>query len=129
MSDSETPEQSARRQDGYSHVVCVGRLTADPEQRSTSAGTVTNFRLAVNEGPEPSFFDVVLWEQPARFAAEWLKRGARVLVEGRLRQRRWEREGTAHERVEIVVRERLIALGGGRREEGAVESGSEAGDG
>lgn len=114
---AETDGQTQRPRDGFARATYVRRLTADPTVRGTSAGNVTNLRLAVNETDDPSYFDVVLWEKTGEIAATHLRTGARVLVDGRLQQRRWEdREGGRHERVELVA-DTLRFLGGGRREE------------
>lgn len=81
-------------------VLLIGRLTRDPEMRYTPQGTaVTSFGLAVNrefttkEGvkkDETCFVNLVVWAKRAEIAAEYLKKGSLIFVEGRLNFRSWE---------------------------------------
>jgi single-strand DNA-binding protein len=82
------------------HTVIVGNLADDPELRFTNNGTpVAKFRVAVtprvHEGStwrdgDTSFFRVSAWRDQASHLAESLRKGDRVMVVGRLRQRSWE---------------------------------------
>jgi len=87
-------------------ITLIGNLTTDPELRFTSTGTaVANFTVATNprafdktsgewHDTEPLFLRCTLWRAPAENLAESLRRGDRVIVVGRLRQRSFEtREG------------------------------------
>jgi single-strand DNA-binding protein len=86
------------------NITIVGNITRDPELRFTPSGQA-NARLGVavnrrwqdkgsGEWQEAtSFFDVVCWRELAENVSESLKRGARVVVTGRLEQRTYEREG------------------------------------
>jgi single-strand DNA-binding protein len=79
---------------GFSRVVLVGNLGRDPEMRYSQNGTpITNFSIAVNRrrrGPDGNYQDetdwyrVSLYRQQAESAAEWLRKGSKVLVEGQL---------------------------------------------
>jgi single-strand DNA-binding protein len=66
------------------------------------------FRVTVS-GPreqEASFFTVVVWRDQAEHAAQWLAKGSRVVVIGRLQQRTWTAEdGSARQVVEVVAEE------------------------
>ena len=98
-------------------IVLVGNITRDPELRFTPSGQPTvSFGLAVNrrwqnrqtqEWEEAtSFFDIVCWRELAENASESLRRGARVIVTGRLEQRSWETDDGEHRsKVEIVADE------------------------
>jgi single-strand DNA-binding protein len=98
-------------------VVLIGNVTRDPELRFTPSGQATaTFGLAVNrrwqnrqtqEWEEAtSFFDVVCWRELAENTSESLKRGARIIVTGRLEQRSWEnQEGEKRSKVEVVADE------------------------
>jgi single-strand DNA-binding protein len=100
-----------------STVTIVGNLTRDPELRFTPTGQANaSFGVAVNrrwqnrqtqEWQEAtSFFDVVTWAGLAENVAKCLKRGDRVVVEGRLDQRSWENnEGEKRSKVEITANE------------------------
>lgn len=103
----------------FNRVVLVGNLTQDVELRYTPAGTaVTDVSLAVNERvkrndqwtEEANFFDVTLWGRTAEVASEYLSKGSSVLIEGRLKQDRWEQDGQKRSKVKVVG-ERMQMLG------------------
>ncbi len=81
-------------------VQLIGHLGADPESRFTTSGSaVTNFNLATNESWKSAEGDikektewhrVVLFGKMAETAAEYMKKGQLVYVEGRLQTRSWE---------------------------------------
>ncbi len=81
-------------------VFLAGRLTQDPELRYTPAGAaVTTLRLAVNttffprdgeKKEEVLYIDVSVWQKRAESCVEYLRKGSPVVIEGRLRSRRWE---------------------------------------
>lgn len=109
--------------DGFAHGTLMGRLVADPSapHATKGGGMVTNFRLAVNvPGADAAFYDVAAWDRVADVAGTHLHKGSRVLVEGRLQQRRWAdpNDGTVRERLELVANT-LTMLGGGRSKDGA----------
>src|SRR5205809_985549 len=82
--NSPTPSGSATR------VAVTGRLVADPELRYTASGiAVSRLRLAVRGTEGVLFQDVVAWNRLAEVTAEYLVKGRRVRVEGRLRGRSW----------------------------------------
>ena len=87
----------------------TGRLTADPElHTSSSAKTVAEFSIAVNYrgGDEVDFFDVVAWDKQAEAIGQHLSKGRKVLVDGYLKQQKWETpEGAKRQRVEIVAQQ------------------------
>ena len=78
-------------------VILMGRLTRDPELRTTTTGkSVVNFSLAVDKGGQDAgadFFEIVAWEKLAELVAQYLSKGRRCLVQGRLSQRQWEQDG------------------------------------
>ena len=79
----------------YQKVIIVGNLGRDPEMRYTPDGAaVTSFSVATNrtwtnqdgsQGEETVWFRVTAWRRQAEVAAEYLKKGRQVMVEGRLR--------------------------------------------
>ena len=88
----------------------MGNLTRDPEMRYTPAGrAVCNMSIANNriymkgteKVTEVSYFDVEVWGQIAENCAKYLSKGSGIIVEGRLRQDRWEKEGKTQSRVRI----------------------------
>jgi single-strand DNA-binding protein len=95
-------------------VVLTGNMTADTELRHTSGGTaVCTIRIAVNSreklpsgewGDKADFLDVVCWAHTAEFAAQYLKKGSPVAVDGRIRTRTYEVNGQKRWATEIVAR-------------------------
>ena len=93
----------------------AGNLTRDPEIRYTRDGqATTSLSVAVNRRwqnrqtqeweESPSFFDIVCWRDLAENVALSLTKGARVVVTGRLEERRWETEdGETRTKVELVA--------------------------
>lgn len=92
-------------------VVLIGRLTRDPEVRSTTTGkSVANFAVAVdrrggrNEENNTDFFNVSCWDRTADFVGNYLKKGRLVAIEGRLQSRKYTaNDGTNREVYEIVA--------------------------
>ncbi len=106
----------------FNRVILAGNLVRDPETRFLPSGlAVTSFGLAVNHRyksnnevkEEVSFFDVVVFGKMGENCAEYLSKGRPVLVEGRLRQRRWEADGVKRSKIEIVA-DNVQFLGGPR---------------
>ncbi len=92
----------------------IGNLGRDPEMRYTPSGqAVTQFTVAVNRNyrdsnnewqEETEWFRVVVWREAAERAAERLRKGSKVYVEGRLQTRQWEdREGQKRYTTELVA--------------------------
>ncbi len=97
----------------FNKVILMGNLTRDPEIRYNPNGTaVANFSVAVNRRykqgdefkDEVSYFDVVVFGKQAENCSQYLNKGAGVLVDGRLQQRRWETDdGQKRSKVEVVA--------------------------
>lgn len=97
----------------------LGRLTRDPEVRSTPTGkSVANIGVATGrvwfdaagaKQEKTEFHNCVLWGKLADIAGQYLAKGRRVYIEGRLETRNWEKEGIKHYRTEIIV-DNLIML-------------------
>lgn len=98
----------------------MGNLTRDPEMRYTPNGqAVCNFSIATNRRwkdkdgnnqEQTEFHNVVAWGKLAEFSSQWLHKGNRVYVEGRLQTHSWEgQDGSKKNRTEIVV-ENFIPL-------------------
>jgi single-strand DNA-binding protein len=92
----------------------IGNLGRDPEMRYTPSGqAVTQFTVAVNRNykdgqgewqEETEWFRVVCWAQLAERTAEYLRKGRKVYVEGRLQTRQWEdKEGQKRYTTELVA--------------------------
>ncbi len=100
---------------GFSKAIITGNLTRDPELRTTPNGaSVCSFSVAVNrvfrdssgtQQESVSFIDCSAWGKLGEMIGQYAKKGAGVLVSGRLDQRTWEDKNTGQKRsrVEIVV--------------------------
>lgn len=88
-------------------VILMGRLTRDPEQRTTTTGkTIASFSIAVDRGGQEDaadFFDVTAWEKLGDLVVQYLGKGRRVLVQGRLRQDSWDDKETGKKRSRVEV--------------------------
>lgn len=88
-------------------VILMGRLTRDPEVRTTTTGkTITSFSIAVDRGGQDDaadFFDVTAWEKLGELVSQYLSKGRRCLVQGRLRQDSWDDKETGKKRSKVEV--------------------------
>ena len=89
-------------------VILMGRLTRDPELRTTSTGkSVCSFSLAVDrqfsQDDATDFFDVTAWDKLGDLVNQYLSKGRRCLVQGRLRQDSWDDKETGKKRSRVEV--------------------------
>jgi len=94
-------------------VQLIGRLGQAPEQKFLQNGTaVCTLSIATNtsyKGADGKYVDetewsrVVLWGKQAENAAKFLAKGSRVLIEGKLKTRTWEKDGVKHYATEVVA--------------------------
>ena len=88
-------------------VILLGRLTRDPEQRTTSTGkNIASFSIAVDragQDDQADFFNVTAWEKLGDLVMQYLAKGRRVLVQGRLRQDTWDDKETGKKQSRIEV--------------------------
>ncbi|HEY1723782.1 MAG TPA: single-stranded DNA-binding protein [Steroidobacteraceae bacterium] len=108
---------------GINKVILIGHLGADPETRAMPSGmTVANMRLATTESwkdkqsgeqqERTEWHNVALFGRLGEIAAEYLRKGSQVYIEGRLRTRKWQdKEGRDRYTTEIVAAE-MQMLGG-----------------
>lgn len=88
------------------NVTLVGNLGADPELRETGSGkSVTSFRIATSEyGDKTEWHSIVVWGNQAESCAQYLSKGSKVAVNGRLQTRQWEdKDGNTRYTTEIVA--------------------------
>lgn len=88
------------------NVIISGRLTADPELKSTPNGvSVCTFIVAVDRATKDDAADfpvVVAWRQTAEFVAKYLSKGRRIIVKGEIRTRNYEdKDGNKRKATEI----------------------------
>lgn len=113
-------------------VILMGNLTRDPELRTTPSGqSVCSFSLAVNrswQGQDGSqqdavdYFDITAWGKLGELVNQYLSKGRKCLVQGRLSQRSWEQEGQKRSKVEVVASDVTFLDGGGAGGEGGGSS-------
>ncbi|AJA06297.1 single-stranded DNA-binding protein [Candidatus Nanosynbacter sp. TM7-074] len=88
-------------------VILLGRLTRDPEQRTTASGkNVVSFSIAVDrptQDDQADFFNITAWDKLGDLVMQYLSKGRRVLVQGRLRQDSWEDKETGKRQSRIEV--------------------------
>lgn len=111
-------------------VQLIGNLGRDPELKYTSAGVaVATFSIATSDSwkdqegntqERTEWHNIVAWRKLAEICGEWLKKGKRVYIEGRLQTRSYEKDGVKKYITEIVA-DQLIML------DGAPKSGAAAG--
>ncbi len=105
---------------GLNKVMVIGNLGADPEMRYTADGNaLTSFRVAASRSytmpdgerrEETEWFSVVAWRKLAEQCSQFLQKGRRVYVEGRLRTRSWDApDGQKRYRTEVVA-DRVLFL-------------------
>ena len=89
----------------------TGRLTADPELKTTQSGiSVTSFSVAVNrpyrtgEEQQTDFINVVAWRKTAEFIAKYFKKGNMIGIEGSIQTRKYtDKNGNNRTAFEVVV--------------------------
>ncbi|MGQ9573000.1 MAG: single-stranded DNA-binding protein [Dehalococcoidia bacterium] len=105
---------------GLNKVMIIGNVGTEPEMRYTASGdamttfrVATNFRYTSREGErreETEWFSIIAWRNLAEQCSQYLQKGRRVYVEGRLRSRSWETpEGQRRFRNEVVA-DRVLFL-------------------
>ena len=101
-------------------VILIGNLGSDPELKYTPSGAaVTNFNVATNEvwndkdgnkQERTEWHRVVLWRKLAEIAGEYLKKGSKVYIEGRLQTRSWEDKDGVKRYITEVVADNMTML-------------------
>ncbi len=115
-------------------VILMGNLTRDPELRTTPSGqSVCSFSLAVNrswqgqDGTQQDavdYFDVTAWGKLGELVNQYMAKGRKCLVQGRLSQRSWDQDGQKRSKVEVVANDVTFLDGGGAGGSGNSDGGS-----
>lgn len=117
----------------------IGRLTRDPEMRTTPQGVnVCSFSIATNfvynnaagvKQETVEYHNVVAWRKLGEIAHQYLRKGSRVYIEGRIQTRSWEaQDGTKKNRTEIVLDNMIMLDSKGASSAGQAASGNEKND-
>jgi len=102
-------------------VLLIGNLTRDPELRSTPSGqSVANFSIATNRvWKDPStgerkeaaeFHNIVMWRRLAEIAGQYLRKGSKIFLEGRLQTRSWQDQSGNKKYMTEIVAENMQML-------------------
>lgn len=115
-------------------VIIMGNLTRDPELRQTPSGqSVVSFSLALNRSYKDQsgewqeatdYIDVSAWGPLAERVSQYMTKGRRCLVQGRLQSRSWEQDGQKRSKVDVLANDVTFLDGRG---EGGEGSGAGAG--
>lgn len=106
------------------HIIIMGRLTRDPEYRTTSTNlSVVNFSVAVDRDlpgqsgeKETDYIDCVAWRKTAEFVTKYFTKGSLAVVSGRLQIRSWtDKDGNKRRTAEIVANN--VYFGGSKASE------------
>ena len=97
-------------------VIISGRLTRDPEIRSTAGGmAIMGFGVAVNDRRKnqqtgewedyPNFISCTIFGARAESVSRYLSKGSKVAIEGKLRWSQWEKDGQKRSKIDVIVDE------------------------
>lgn len=118
-------------------VMLIGNLGKDPELRYTSSGSaIATFSLATNESwkdqegnqqERTEWHNIVAWKKLAEICGEWLKKGKKVYIEGRIQTRSYDDKNTGTKRyiTEIVAENMIMLDSRGTAEGGFPQGGTE----
>lgn len=100
----------------FNLVVLEGRLTRDPELKNVGSTQVCKFALAVSrkfkDTEETIFMDIAVWGAQAPACGQYLKKGSNALVQGTLKEERWNaQDGTPKTKI-VVNADKVVFLGG-----------------
>lgn len=98
----------------FNQAIIMGNLTRDPELRSTPSGQqVASFAVATNRSwndgasgerkEAVEYHEIVAWGKLGELAAQYLSKGRKVMLVGRLQTQSWEKDGVKRQRTEIVA--------------------------
>lgn len=117
-------------------VILMGNLTRDPELRNTPSGqSVCSFSLALNRAYKDQsgewkeatdYIDIVAWGPLGERVAQYLSKGRRCLVQGRLQSRSWEQDGQKRSKVEVLANDVTFLDGRGGSDDNGGSAASDA---
>ena len=98
---------------GVNKVILIGNLGSDPELRDAKGTPVANFNIATSETwtdkttnekkEQTEWHRLVLWRRNAEIASQYLKKGSKIYIEGKLQTRSYDKEGVKTYTTEVVV--------------------------
>ena len=121
---------------GLNKVMLIGNLGKDPELKYTASGVgVCTFSIATaaswkdtegNQQDRTEWHNIVAWRKLAEICGEWLKKGKRVYIEGRIQTRSYEKDGVKRYVTEIIADQMLMLDSAKPKEESATAEPSQA---
>ena len=88
-------------------VILVGNLTKDVDLHAVQSGTIARMSIAVNSGygdkKTTDYFNLIAWNKTAEHCNKYLSKGSKILVEGRLKNNNYEKDGVKHYGVDVIV--------------------------
>lgn len=115
-------------------VILIGNLGKDPEVKYTPSGiAVANFSIATNESfkddsgqwqERAEWHNIVAFQKLAEIVGEYVKKGTKVYIEGKLQTRSWDDKESGQKRYKTEIHAKDVVLLGGRSEAGPDEGGS-----
>lgn len=124
---------------GINKVILIGNLGADPEVRyMPQGGAVANMTIATSESwtdkatnerkEQTEWHRVVIYQRLAEIAGEYLRKGSKVYIEGKLKTRKWtDKDGIERYTTEIVANELQMLDGRGEGQQGGMGGGQQGG--
>lgn len=86
------------------NVTLLGRLTRNPELTYASSGLpICEFSIAVNYKDTVDYIDCVCYRKPGEALAKYMGKGGQILVEGRIKQEKWTKDGKNFQRLRVVA--------------------------
>ena len=108
-------------------VTILGNVGKDPETKTSGSGTtICTFSVATSDrrkDAQGNWSDTVAWHnitafgRTAEIVRDYIRKGSKLYVEGRLDYQQWEKDGQKHYKTVIVINELVLLDGGGKREE------------
>jgi len=99
----------------YNNLTIIGRLTKEPSLKTVSNTNITSFSIASNRKyngkEEVTFLDCTAFGKTADILNQYLKKGNQVLLSGRLKQERWDKDGQSFSKLVLIV-ENFQFIGG-----------------
>ena len=111
----------------FNKSIIMGNLARDPENKKVGENQVTRLVVAVNDvvkKDKAHYVDVETWNKTAENCAKYLAKGRQVLVEGRLFQDIWEKDGKKNSK--LYIKADNVQFLGGKKEAAGVDSSSES---
>jgi len=113
---------------GVNRVIALGTLGKDPETRDAAGKTVCNFSIAVNDRwtdrqtgeqkESTEWLRIVMWGRLAEIASQYLRKGSKVYIEGKVQTRKWQgQDGQDRYTTEILANEMQMLDGPNQRQD------------